>query len=517
MADFALSIRRSVSAKLLVLLMLVLIVTVLLILLPLRVRMREQVVGDLQNELRAIAITAAMHIDGDALSRVQLPADASGRDFLRLRNQLRGVRDLNADLTQDNIYTVFRDDFGVIRFGVMTHENPFIGDVCPVQPELVEAMESATPQVTDLYRDLNGQWISAFSPILDSRGSVVGAIDVNRKSDKYFERYHRITRLTLAIGLLVLALSLLLGWLVLNRVVVRPMRAVHGGMQALRRSDFGHRISLSTGDEFEQLGDTFNNLARELNAARNVQASFAPKDIPSRGGWAIAAVSEPCDATAGDYVDAFALPDDRIAVVVADVTGHGLAPALLMSACRSTLRALAALESSPAKIIERLDAMISDDLTDGRFITMIFGILASDGQFTFCNAGHGPAMAFIDGRVITLEAHRPPVGIGWQTTPDDSESSMNLRKGDRLLLASDGVTEAFDPSDEQFGEDRLRAIAGDRAMDQTGVIRTILDAVVRHRGRRAQSDDITILCIDRTDVPGSGVAGAATSAVHLAS
>lgn len=521
MASLYRSFRASVSLKLLIVLALVLLLAVLAILLPLRVQMRNQIVEDLQNQLRAIAQTAVLQLDGDLLRQVRRPGDERTAAFVALRHALARVRDVN-QLGERHLYTFYRDerDPRTVRFGVMTHAKPFVGDPYTIQPEMLPVFEEGRVSQTDLYEDAYGQWISAYAPIFDSAGRVAGLLEVDREASAYFARYRDVTRLTMATGLLTLAMGLMLGWLVLNRVVIRPMRAVQDGMQALRRSEFAHRVTLSTGDEFELLGETFNRLARELNAARSVQASFAPRRLPGgAGGWAIAAISEPCEATAGDYVDAFELPGGRIGVVVADVTGHGLAPALLMSACRSALRALSAVELSPAKVIDRLDKMISDDLTDGRFITMIFGVLESDGRFTYCNAGHGPALHVAGGRDVgVLPPHRPPVGLNWSADGDDGESTLSIDPGGRLLLASDGITEAWSERDEQFGDERLIEVARDPSAGCDEVVRRLVAAVAAHRGRRAQSDDITVLCVDRVATapglltrPGGPVAIAATS------
>jgi len=491
-------IRASVSIKLLVVSELLLLFTIALLMLRVLPEMRSQIVTDIQNRLLAIANTTALSLDGEALRTIREPADARTPAFSALKLQLKRVQAVN-NLTDDNIYTFYIDpaSAGRVRFGVMTHPSPFVGDPYPMRDKMLPVFANGRSEVTELYRDEYGQWISAYAPILDSRGAVVGLLDVNEKADAYFAGYHAVLRTVWYLGVGVLVASSLLGWVIVTNLVVRPMRAVENGMQALRRSEFNHRVNLQTGDEFQRLGDTFNRLARELNAARSVQASFAPKDIPSRHGWRIAAVSEPCEATAGDYVDAFDLPGDRIGVVVADVTGHGLAPALLMSACRSALRAMSALDASPARIVDRLDAMLSADLTEGRFITLLFGVLHSDGRFTYCNAGHGPALILSDQGAAPLAAHRPPVGINWQSEDGQGETTILLKSHDRLLLASDGVTEAWSESNQQFGEDRLIEAVGDRSLDTNQTVQRLLSAVAAHRGRREPSDDLTILCIDR--------------------
>ena len=494
-------VRVSLAVKLLLIGELVLVVAVLALLLPLRREMRQQVIRDLQNELRSIAVTAALQLDGDAIQRIRTPADADTPEFARMKKVLARVRNANR-LHFEHIYTFYPDGNQTVRFGVMTHPKPFVGDPYPMRPEMLHTFYHGEASVTDLYADANGEYISAYAPIWDSSNRVVAILDVDKPAAEYFAAYRGVSRAMVVAAVTVLLMSSMLGWLVLNRVVIRPMRAVREGMLALSRQDFSHRVRLTARDEFGELADTLNHMSEQLNVARSVQMSFFPKHLPEEGGYRIAAATEPCEATAGDYVDAFALGDGRIAVLVADVTGHGLGPSLLMSACRSALRALVLAELSPAQVIARLDELLMDDLSDGRFITMIFGILEPDGTFTFANAGHGPAMVVLGGRCRFLDAHGPPLGVALEM-PDhlERQSTLRLNVGDRVFLCSDGVSEAMDDAGEQFGTDRIAGIVADRALDPAETVQRVRDAIRHHTGRDVMKDDVTILCVDRlTDV-----------------
>jgi serine phosphatase RsbU (regulator of sigma subunit) len=321
---------------------------------------------------------------------------------------------------------------------------------------------------------------------------------VNHQSDEYFSRYRLLIIFFIIVGLIALGISSIVGWLVLSMLVVHPIAKLKEGMLALGRQDFRHRVKLHTGDEFEELGTTLNKMSEQLNVARAVQRSFIPKTLPNQSGYRIAAATEPCEATAGDYFDAFALDSDRIAVLVADVTGHGLGPSLLMSACRSALRALSMADLSPQDVIERLDALMRGDLTDGRFITMIFGTLESSGAFTFTNAGHGPAMIVSNGIATTLMPHRPPLGVGdWHGDGEPLQTTLQLNAGDRVFLCSDGVSEAMDSRHEQFGSERIAKIICDRALSADEVVSSIREELIKHCGTPTMKDDVTILCVDR--------------------
>jgi serine phosphatase RsbU (regulator of sigma subunit) len=496
----------SLSVKLLVISELVLLVSVLAILLPVRQAMRNQIVNDLQAQLRAIAVTAALHIDGDLHQTIRAPADAATPAFATLRGQLRQIRDANG-LANEHIYTFYADPDGrTVRFAVMPHDQPFVGNAYPLRALMLPVLLTGKTMVTDLYRDPNGEWISAYAPITNSGGRIVGLLEVDKPAADYFRSYRVVTLLSVALGVLVLAIASLLGWWVLNRTVLRPMRAVHRGMLALARQDFSHQVRLDTRDEFEDLGKTLNHLSRELNVARRVQRSFNPTMLPQSHGWRIAGESEPADATAGDYFDAFELgdaSDGRIAVVIADVSGHGLGPALLMSAARSALRVVAKVEPSPARVIDRLDALLEPDLVDGRFITMLYGVLSPDGTFVYRNAGHAPALVARCGdcaggtpRVEPLDSHRPPLGVGLIDFGSE-ESTVHLNPGDRIVLASDGTVEAMDAKGDQFGDARLHAIVADPSIACAAVPAKLRAALTLHVGGPQRKDDVTILLIDR--------------------
>ena len=112
----------------------------------------------------------------------------------------------------------------------------------------------------------------------------------------------------------------------LQKIVIRPLSEIRDGMLALGRRDFAHRVRLHTNDELEALGDTLNNISKQLDVASMVQQGFFPRHLPTHPKYTIAATSVPCEATGGDYYDAFTLDDGRIAILVADVSGHGLGP-----------------------------------------------------------------------------------------------------------------------------------------------------------------------------------------------
>ncbi len=485
------------STKLVIISELVLVLLVFVLLVPVRQQMRQQVIEDMQNELRAIAVTAALQIDGDLHEQMVAEMNPNGDAFQELRNTIGRVMVANG-LVPDNIYTFYMGDDDVLHFGVMT-QDPFLGDPYDLKPHQAMSLTSGEPYTSELYYDDYGQWISAVAPIRNRAGEVVGLIEVNRRADAYFVRYDYVILLVTVIGLVGLAMSSLLGYFVLRHLIIKPVDAIHQGMVALGNGDFNHTVNVKTRDEFEELAQTLNSLFKQLNVARSIQANFFPKQLPDRPGFRFAARTDPCDATGGDYIDAFNIDDETIAILVADVTGHGLGPSLLMASCRSALHALARNGLEPAELVRQVEVQLESDLTNGRFITMIFGLLKPDGTFTYANAGHAPAMVVKQGRAVRLDSHRPPLGV-FIDMAEPQQDTIKLEPGDRVVFTSDGVNEAQNDRNEQFGQDRIEQIIVNAHVDAVGVVRNLQSALDQHIGAAPVHDDITMLCVDRIAV-----------------
>jgi serine phosphatase RsbU (regulator of sigma subunit) len=491
------------STKLLLISELVLVLLVAGMIIPIRMQMRQQVVRDMQHELKAIAATAALQIDGQTHQRIVADPDPRGDDFRELRSRISRIAAVN-EFTPDNIYTFYFDPAdGVLRFGVMLQQETFIGDPYKFEAHHAMAANTGLPYVSDLFTDVYGEWIAAVAPIRDEHQRVVGLLEVAKTADQLLARVDNAILITTLAAVGGLLLASIAGYIVLRLLVIRPVGAIHEGMLALARHDFAHRTAVQTGDEFEDLAAALNTISDQLNIARTIQAGFVPQDPPAADGYRFAYRSDPCDATGGDYIDAFTLPDGNTAILVADVTGHGIGPSLIMASCRSALRALAQTGLPPGTLLDRLEHQILDDLTNGRFITMIFGILEPDGRFTYTNAGHAPAFVVNDGKVVRLDSHRPPLGVLLEYENDhappldDTQTTLQLKAGDRVVFTSDGVNESQDPSDEQFGLDRIEATARRKDLDAIAFVDQLDHQVKLHRAGAPPNDDITMLCVDR--------------------
>src|SRR4051794_3003165 len=241
---------------------------------------------------------------------------------------------------------------------------------------------------------------------------------------------------------------------------------------------------------------TRQRFEQELEVARLIQKNFLPHDLPQLEGWDVAAYYQPAREVGGDFYDVIPLPDGQVAFVIGDVTDKGVPAALVMAATRSVLRAFAQQSAAPGTVLERVNEHLHPDMPEKMFVTCFYGVLdPRSGAFRFANAGHDvPYLKTADGSV-ELRARGMPLGL--MPGMAYEEKSLDFRPGDSLLLHSDGIVEAHDPTRQMFGFDKLKAAVA-RHPGGTEVIRRVLEDVREHTGPDAeQEDDITMVTVQR--------------------
>ena len=224
--------------------------------------------------------------------------------------------------------------------------------------------------------------------------------------------------------------------------------------------------------------------------ARIIQQALLPKSSPFIPGFAISGLSIPAGAVGGDWYDFISFDDGCWGLVLADVSGKGTAAALLMSATRGMMRSLAQTCSGPGEVLTRLNRLLVEDFPSGRFVTMLFAVLnPSTRTLSFSSAGHLRPL-LVDGQVARfLDSERGmPLGLG---TGEFSESQVQLSKGSRLVFYSDGITEATDGSDEEYGAERMR----DHVLQADSSAESILADVRGFANGEGLHDDATVIFV----------------------
>jgi serine phosphatase RsbU (regulator of sigma subunit) len=250
------------------------------------------------------------------------------------------------------------------------------------------------------------------------------------------------------------------------------------------------------------------SLERELDIGREIQTGFLPDVLPAPPGFEISSHFKPARQVAGDFYDGFALPDGRVALVLADVCGKGVGAALFMALFRTLLRALSAPAFAAAPSTgEGLRATVqaTNDYIAGThgsanmFATVFFAVLdPATGAIDYVNAGHElPVLVGADGRV---RARLAPTGPAVGLMPDlqFGVAQERLATGETLFSYTDGVTDAHDPAEAALGEERLLALLAGDAGSAPALLSRVDAALTSHIGGAAQFDDIAMLAVRRT-------------------
>jgi len=235
----------------------------------------------------------------------------------------------------------------------------------------------------------------------------------------------------------------------------------------------------------------------ELKDARAIQFNLFPKESPIIPGFNLKGVCLPCLEVGGDWYDFFPLDNGKLGIVLADVSGKGMGAALLMSSTRSLLRLVANLHTgrraqtlSPGKVLKKLNEILLTDFPSTRFVTMIYALLDPEERtIIFSSAGHtDPLFVNLPETNFVSKTDGLPLGI---TGSDYSEHKIKFTPGCKFVLYSDGVTEAMNTFEEEFGNDRLEK----HFSVSSASIQSIINEVNNFSQGKQQSDDITVVII----------------------
>ena len=245
-------------------------------------------------------------------------------------------------------------------------------------------------------------------------------------------------------------------------------------------------------------------IEHDLQIARSIQMGLLPRTPPKVPGYDIAGWSQPADQTGGDYYDWLELPGGRVIVTIADASGHGIGPALLIAACRAYFRAIAAHDDPLERICAQVNALIARDIADaGRFITAAVALLEPDKhRLGLYSAGHAPLYLYsaANDEVKSFDADQPPLGVnlGYDGDSETCARVIPLAPGDALVLVTDGLFECTNLAGEQLGPRRLaESIRRHHAATASAMIRRLHEDVCAFSDGVAQSDDRTVVVIRR--------------------
>ena len=245
------------------------------------------------------------------------------------------------------------------------------------------------------------------------------------------------------------------------------------------------------------------SLKGDLAVASEIQQAILPRVFPPFPEDAdkidIAASMTPAKDVGGDFYDFFRIDEARIGFVIADVSGKGIPAAIFMAVSRTLIRAIGTRGESAAKCITEANKLLAQDSVDCMFVTVFYGIFnLKTGEISYCNAEHNPPYLLKrNGQVEALPMSQDPM-VGAIEGIDYHEESLQMDKGDALVMFTDGVTEAMNLNFEEFGEERLEDTLEEVALHNCHqMVEAIKADVAAFAGEAEQSDDITVMAIKR--------------------
>jgi sigma-B regulation protein RsbU (phosphoserine phosphatase) len=323
--------------------------------------------------------------------------------------------------------------------------------------------------------------------------------------------------------LIIQFVALVMG-LALARSITSSIHELSIGTERVRQGDFTHRINVQTKDQLGELAGSFNQmtgsienllqtaaekkrLEEELRIARQIQMSLLPRGPLDVSGLAITALCVPAREVGGDYYDFFKLPQDRLGVLIADVSGKGTSAALYMAELKGLVLSLSQIYFSPRQLLTEVNRIISANLDSRSFITMTYAVLDLErGSMTFARAGHTPMI-----HLSSPSGERPaarvliPGGMVLGLRIDGAEQKfadlleedrVTLEPGDVIVLYTDGITEAMNADSDLFGDARLSQIVEEHGHLDTAELRErILREIEAFVGGADQHDDMTMILL----------------------
>ena len=324
-------------------------------------------------------------------------------------------------------------------------------------------------------------------------------------------------RLTAVLEVLVFLTLFGVIFLLVRKLVFNNINRVNTSLSKITDGDLEEQVNVRSNTEFASLSDDINatvstlkqyiaaadaRIDRELALAKSIQQSALPSvfpPYPDRTDFSLYATMDAAREVGGDFYDFYLLDENRLAFLVADVSGKGIPAAMFMMTGKTVLRDYAERGDAPAEIATNANAKLCEGNDAEMFITAWMGFLETDtGLVRFVNAGHNPPVLIRGGEASFIKQKANLTFAAMEGVPY-REQSLQLQPGDLLFLYTDGVTEATDADEQLFGNDRLLSVlsasfgSGDAATK--AVCERVKDAVAEFVGEAPQFDDITMLCL----------------------
>lgn len=351
-------------------------------------------------------------------------------------------------------------------------------------------------------------------PLYDLLGRQVGSVLLSRHTWDMQRVMATLLVSILGIGLAAILTAMAVAFATTQRVSNVISRLI-GGAERIGRGDLTTRIHVDTGDEFEILADSFNQMTEELESSReqlvhqermvqelkvahHIQQSMLPSNTDEHRmeGIILSGISIPAEQVGGDYFDQLSLGEERMAVAVGDVNGHGISSALMMALAKSCLHTQVMAQADVTPVMSTMNRILFSSVKERRFMTFLYGMVDTRTmELSLSSAGHHPPLRYRHGQVEEIPI-RPSYPLGVRYDTKFQETTVPLERGDVLLFYTDGLIEARNAEGEEFGFERLQAALATLAPTDAIDIRDGLVAEVQgFMGDLPLEDDMTLLVL----------------------
>lgn len=354
-------------------------------------------------------------------------------------------------------------------------------------------------------------------PVLDENGIERGTVQVYLKAAKIDSAKSNILTAMMLPLFLAIAIGAGIGFY-LSTIVTKPLKTLISDIQIVSQGDLEHETKPKSTDEVGYLARTFNLMTKslsaahaaeletkalehELNIAVDIQSNLLPKRIPKIPKFEIGAYYRPSKEVGGDYYDFIQIDQNHLGVIVADVSGKGIPGSMVMTMARSLIRMEAERNLSTADTLIKTNRILARDIRRGMFVTCLYALIdVSKNTMLVSSAGHNPMVVFrkATGKYELINPNG--IALGFDKGPiferTIKEQSIPYAPGDRFVLYTDGVVEAMNAKNVEFGDERFYKMVQTLADKDSNVfINTIVKALDDHKGDSPQHDDITLVTV----------------------
>ncbi|HOK92122.1 MAG TPA: PP2C family protein-serine/threonine phosphatase [Spirochaetota bacterium] len=358
-----------------------------------------------------------------------------------------------------------------------------------------------------------------FSKIVYSRKdgkTKVGVVIIGMGDDIIRQEIDKIKRYIIYIFFIFLAVAVL-GAIILSAIIIRPIKKLSQGASIIGKGNLDYRIEIQTSDELGQLAEEFNLMTEmikeakekeietrimneQLEIARDIQEGLNPMGFYNKGGIQIKGYTKAAKGVGGDYFDYIDIDENRVGVLISDVSGKGVPASLVMVMIRTVFTTyIKRKDVDCARVVRAINDSLSADFAIDKFATLFFMIYdRRTAELSFSNAGHGPLFCYRASLGECTRTSLDGVPIGIMEDVEYKQARVKLNPGDMVLLYTDGITEMRNPEKEEFGLQRVRKLLlENNHLNANDFVLLLVDSVEKFRDSAPPHDDMTLVCFKR--------------------